>query len=107
MRRGPAPDPGWWGHLIGPGQALDTDSWFVVAPNILGGCQGSTGPASAAPTGAVGFAVPRLTTRDQVTAEMALADQLGLDRWALVLGARPVGCGPSSGRSPHRSGSSG
>jgi homoserine O-acetyltransferase len=86
------PTPGWWGHLIGPGQALDTDTWFVVAPNILGGCQGSTGPASVAPDGEPwGSRFPRLTTRDQVTAEIALADQLGLDRWALVLGGSAGG----------------
>ena len=86
------PPPGWWGHLIGPGQALDTDRWFVVAPNILGGCQGSTGPASAAPDGrAWGSRFPRLTTRDQVAAEIALADVLGVDSWALVLGGSAGG----------------
>ena len=86
------PTPGWWGHLIGPGQALDTDRWFVVAPNILGGCQGSTGPASAAPDGEPwGSRFPRLTTRDQVTAEIALADVLGIDSWALVLGGSAGG----------------
>ena len=86
------PTPGWWGHLIGPGQDLDTDRWFVVAPNILGGCQGSTGPASAAPDGqAWGSRFPRLTTRDQVAAEIALADLLGIDRWALVLGGSAGG----------------
>ena len=86
------PTPGWWGHLIGPGQALDTNRWFVIAPNILGGCQGSTGPASAAPDGqAWGSRFPRLTTRDQVTAEIALADVLGIERWALVLGGSAGG----------------
>jgi homoserine O-acetyltransferase len=43
--------PGWWDGLVGPGLALDTDRWFVVAPNVLGGCQGSTGPASPRPDG--------------------------------------------------------
>jgi len=86
------PTPGWWGHLIGPGQAVDTDRWFVVAPNILGGCQGSSGPASAAPDGqAWGSRFPRLTARDQVTAEIALADLLDIDRWALVLGGSAGG----------------
>jgi homoserine O-acetyltransferase len=42
---------GWWGQLIGPGRPLDTDRWFVVAPNVLGGCQGSTGPSSPAADG--------------------------------------------------------
>ncbi|MFB7269250.1 homoserine O-acetyltransferase [Streptomyces sp. NPDC056244] len=81
------PTPGWWDALIGPGRALDTDHWFVVAPNVLGGCQGSTGPSSAGPGGRPwGSAFPRLTQRDQVAAETGLADQLGIERWALVLG---------------------
>src|SRR5690242_4021748 len=45
------PTPGWWDGLIGPGRPIDTDRWFVVAANVLGGCQGSTGPASDAPDG--------------------------------------------------------
>ena len=45
------PSPGWWNGLVGPGLALDTDRWFVVAPNVLGGCQGTTGPSSAAADG--------------------------------------------------------
>ena len=86
------PTPGWWGDLIGPGGWVDTDRWYVVAPNILGGCQGSTGPASAAPDGrAWGSRFPRLTTRDQVAAEIALADVLGIERWALVLGGSAGG----------------
>ncbi len=81
------PTPGWWEGIIGPGQVLDTDRWFVVAPNVLGGCQGTTGPASAGPDGqAWGSRFPFITVRDQVTAERALADRLGIDRWALVLG---------------------
>ncbi|RRQ71136.1 homoserine O-acetyltransferase [Streptomyces griseofuscus] len=82
------PTPGWWEALVGPGRPLDTDRWFVVAPNVLGGCQGSTGPSSARPDGrrAWGGAFPFLTQRDQVAAEAALADALGIDRWALVAG---------------------
>ncbi len=81
------PTPGWWDALVGPGRALDTDRWFVVAPNVLGGCQGSTGPASAGPGGRPwGGAFPRLTQRDQVRAESGLADALGIGRWALVIG---------------------
>ena len=81
------PTPGWWQGLIGPGRALDTDRWFVVAPNVLGGCQGSTGPSSDAPDGGRwGSRFPALTVRDQVAAEAALADALGLRRWALVAG---------------------
>ncbi|TXJ77426.1 homoserine O-acetyltransferase [Streptomyces lavendulae] len=82
------PTPGWWDTLVGPGRPLDTDRWFVVAPNVLGGCQGSTGPSSARPDGrrAWGGAFPFLTQRDQVAAEAALADTLGIGRWALVAG---------------------
>ncbi|WEH13415.1 homoserine O-acetyltransferase [Streptomyces sp. VNUA24] len=81
------PTPGWWDGLVGPGLALDTDRWFVVAPNVLGGCQGSTGPSSARPDGRPwGSAFPSLTQRDQVAAEAGLADALGIDRWALVVG---------------------
>lgn len=50
------PTPGWWDGLIGPGSAVDTDRWFVVAPNVLGGCQGSTGPPHAARTAGAGAA---------------------------------------------------
>src|SRR5690606_1906665 len=78
---------GWWGGIVGPGKAIDTDRWFVVVPNILGGCQGTTGPASHAPDGAEwGARFPFVTIRDQVTAQAALADSLGIDRWAAVIG---------------------
>ncbi|MFI5633656.1 homoserine O-acetyltransferase [Streptomyces sp. NPDC051664] len=81
------PTTGWWDALIGPGRALDTDRWFVVAPNVLGGCQGSTGPSSRRPGGAHwGGDFPDLTVRDQVTAEAELADELGIGRWAAVIG---------------------
>jgi homoserine O-acetyltransferase len=81
------PTPGWWEGLIGPGRPLDTDRWFVVVPNVLGGCQGSTGPASPAPDGRPwGSRFPYVTVRDQVQAETRLADALGVDAWALVLG---------------------
>ncbi|WP_158887013.1 homoserine O-acetyltransferase MetX [Amycolatopsis anabasis] len=81
------PSPGWWDGLIGPGRALDTSELFVVVPNVLGGCQGSTGPASPDPDGKPwGSRFPALTVRDQVAAEAVLADALGIDRWAAVLG---------------------
>ncbi|WP_454338164.1 homoserine O-acetyltransferase MetX [Streptomyces glaucescens] len=81
------PTPGWWDGLVGPGRALDTDHWFVVAPNVLGGCQGSTGPSSPGPHDRPwGGDFPFLTQRDQVAAEAELADALGIDRWALVVG---------------------
>ncbi|WNI14153.1 homoserine O-acetyltransferase MetX [Actinacidiphila sp. ITFR-21] len=81
------PSAGWWDGLIGPGRALDTDRWFVVAPNVLGGCQGSTGPAEYRPDGRRwGGSFPFLTQRDQVAAEAELAGGLGIDRWAVVVG---------------------
>jgi homoserine O-acetyltransferase len=81
------PTAGWWSGIVGSGKALDTDSWFVVAPNILGGCQGTTGPASSAPDGAEwGSRFPFVTIRDQVAAQAAFADELGIERWAAVIG---------------------
>ena len=81
------PSAGWWEGIVGPGAPIDTDRWFVVAPNVLGGCQGSTGPSSPAPDGeAWGGRFPQITVRDQVAAEVALADRLGIDRWAAVVG---------------------
>lgn len=78
---------GWWGDVVGPGLAIDTDRWFVVAPNMLGGCQGSTGPSSLAPDALEwGTRFPFLTIRDQVNAQIAFADRLGIDRWAAIVG---------------------
>ncbi len=78
---------GWWDDIVGSGKALDTDEWFVVCPNVLGGCQGTTGPSSLAPDGKPwGSRWPRLTIRDQVRVEIALADLLGIDRFASVIG---------------------
>lgn len=89
--RGPAgpghPTAGWWAGIVGPGLAIDTDRYFVVAPNMLGGCQGSTGPASLAADGREwGKRFPFLTIRDQVAAQIRLADSLGIDRWAAAVG---------------------
>lgn len=82
------PTAGWWDALVGPGRPIDTDRWFVVAPNVLGGCQGTTGPADPGPDGRPwGARFPFVTIRDQVRAEIALADALGIDSWALVVGA--------------------
>ncbi|MHC1561277.1 homoserine O-acetyltransferase MetX [Actinomycetospora sp. C-140] len=81
------PTPGWWSGMIGPGRAVDTDRWFVVAPNVLGGCQGTTGPSSTAADGRPwGSRFPRTTVRDQVAVEEEVADVLGIERWAAVLG---------------------
>lgn len=81
------PSPGWWDGIVGPGAALDARRWFVVCPNVLGGCQGTTGPASLDGEGAPwGSRFPVVTIRDQVAVEVALADHLGIDRWAAVVG---------------------
>lgn len=81
------PTGGWWSGIVGPGKAIDTDRWFVVAPNMLGGCQGTTGPASYAPDGQEwGSRFPFVTIRDQVGVQLALTDVLGIDRWAAVIG---------------------
>jgi homoserine O-acetyltransferase len=89
-------DVGWWDGTIGPGAAIDTDRFFVVCPNVLGGCQGTTGPSSVVPgSGRLrdgtegqpwGSRFPRITIRDQVALEAALADALGVDRWHAVVG---------------------
>jgi len=79
--------PGWWDAMIGLGAPIDTDRFFVVCPNVLGGCQGTTGPASDAPDGRpYGPRFPRITIRDQVVVESSLADALGIDRWYAVVG---------------------
>ena len=81
------PTAGWWSGNIGPGKAIDTDRWFVVAPNMLGGCQGTTGPSSHSPLGREWAAdFPFITIRDQVAAQVAFADTLGIERWAVVIG---------------------
>ncbi|MBW4041600.1 MAG: homoserine O-acetyltransferase [Acidobacteria bacterium] len=81
------PTDGWWEGIVGPGLAIDTDRWFVIAPNVLGGCAGSTGPASLAPDQSEwGARFPYLTIRDQVAAQAALADVIGIQRFAAVVG---------------------
>lgn len=81
------PSPGWWDGMVGPGAPIDTDEWCVLATNVLGGCRGTTGPSSPAPDGAPwGSRFPAISIRDQVTAEVALADVLGVDRFAAVTG---------------------
>ncbi|MBF6456655.1 homoserine O-acetyltransferase MetX [Nocardia cyriacigeorgica] len=81
------PQPGWWEGMVGPGAPLDTDEWCVIATNVLGGCKGSTGPSSPAPDGKPwGSRFPEISIRDQVTAEAALLDRLGVERLAAVVG---------------------
>ncbi|MBD7975744.1 MULTISPECIES: homoserine O-succinyltransferase MetX [Pseudomonas] len=80
--------PGWWDGCIGPGKAIDTRKFFVVSLNNLGGCNGSTGPASLNPaTGKVyGADFPVVTVEDWVHSQARLADVLGIDQWAAVVG---------------------
>ncbi|MEO8105871.1 MAG: homoserine O-acetyltransferase [Actinomycetes bacterium] len=81
------PTPGWWEPLLSAGGPLDPAEWFVVAPNVLGGCQGTTGPTSSAPDGRPwGSRFPRITVRDQVVVERRLTAALGVDAWAAVIG---------------------
>jgi homoserine O-acetyltransferase len=81
------PTPGWWDGLIGPDAPLDDHRYFVIAANVLGGCRGTTGPSSIGPDGKpYGSRFPRLTTRDQVTAEVVLAQRLGITSFAAVVG---------------------
>jgi homoserine O-acetyltransferase len=80
--------PGWWDSSIGPGKPIDTNRFFVVALNNLGGCHGSTGPTSINPeTGQqYGPDFPVVTVRDWVNSQARLADRLGIQRWAAVVG---------------------
>ena len=79
---------GWWDNIIGPGKPLDTDRFFVIGVNNLGGCFGSTGPSSINPaTGKPwGADFPIVTVEDWVNAQARLADQLGIQRFAAVMG---------------------
>jgi homoserine O-acetyltransferase len=79
--------PGWWPSMVGPGLPLDSDKYFIVCPNVIGGCQGSTGPSSIHPDGKPwGSRFPAITIRDMVKAEVAFSDALGLDRYLLAVG---------------------
>ncbi|CAN5710635.1 homoserine O-acetyltransferase [soil metagenome] len=88
-RAGPGhPAPGWWDALIGPGRALDTNRFFVVCANVLGGCQGTTGPASIDPATSkpYGSTFPVVTIRDMVRTQASMASALGVQRWRAVVG---------------------
>lgn len=73
--------PGWWDRMVGPGKAFDTDRYFVICSNVIGGCKGSTGPSSLNPeTGRpYGLGFPLLTIKDMVRAQRHLIDHLGID----------------------------
>lgn len=79
--------PSWWPEMVGPGLPFDTDKYFVICPNVVGGCQGSTGPSSIAPDGnRWGSRFPFLTVRDLVRAEVELSNQLGISHYLLAVG---------------------
>ena len=78
---------GWWDGLVGPGAPVDTNEWFVVCANVLGGCQGTTGPASRAPDARPwGSRFPVVTVSDMVEVERRVMEALGIPTWALMLG---------------------
>lgn len=80
--------PGWWDNAVGPGKAFDTDRFFIIGVNNLGGCSGSTGPSSVNPaTGKLyGPDFPIVTVQDWVTSQARLADALGIERFAAIIG---------------------
>lgn len=80
--------PGWWDTCIGPGKPIDTNHFFVVSLNNLGGCNGSTGPASTNPdTGKPwGSDFPMFTIKDWVQSQAILSDKLGIQKWAAIIG---------------------
>ncbi len=84
---GTSPD-GWWERVVGPGKTIDTNKYYAVCANVLGGCQGSTGPASVDPGAGMlyGPTFPQVSIRDQVRAQAKLADQLGIQTWVSVVG---------------------
>jgi homoserine O-acetyltransferase len=79
--------PGWWNGLIGPGLGVDTNRWFVVCSNVLGGAHGTTGPSSLDRAGRhYGSRFPVITVRDQVAVEVELANHLEIATWRSVIG---------------------
>lgn len=83
------PDPGWWENFIGPGCAIDTNTFHVICTNLLGGCYGSTGPSSTNPATGVPYATdfPIITVGDMVRAQLLLLDHLGVERLHTSVGA--------------------
>ena len=80
--------PGWWEMVIGPGKALDTDKFFIICSNVLGGCKGSTGPSSINPETNKEYALdfPLITIQDMVHAQKKLIDHLGISNLLAVIG---------------------
>lgn len=84
----PAEPPGWWDDAVGPGKMFDTDRYFVICSNVIGGCRGSTGPLSLAPDGApYRLRFPVVTVPDMVRAQARLLDLLGIERLLATVGA--------------------
>jgi homoserine O-acetyltransferase len=83
------PHPGWWEGFVGPGLAIDTDRYYVVCTNLIGGCYGSTGPSSTHPQSGRPYATdfPIITVRDMVRAQLLLLDHFGVDRLHASVGA--------------------
>ncbi|MFQ4148561.1 homoserine O-acetyltransferase [Arthrobacter sp. LAPM80] len=87
VSRGDSEEDGWWEGLVGPGEVIDTDRYFVVCANMVGGCYGTTGPSSIAEDGRpYGSRFPFVTIRDSVHAEARLAQKLGVTAWHAVIG---------------------
>jgi homoserine O-acetyltransferase len=83
---------GWWNGIVGPGDAIDTNEFYVLTPNVLGGCQGSTGPSSLDRNGReYGPSFPQLTIKDQAKAFLILADQLGIEKFYAIIGGSMAG----------------
>ncbi len=83
----PHEKPGWWDEAVGPGKMFDTDRFYIVCSNVIGGCQGSTGPASSAPDGRpYGLRFPAVTVADMVAAQTHLLDHLGVETLFAVAG---------------------
>ncbi len=80
--------PGWWDEMIGQGKALDTEKYFIICSNVIGGCRGSTGPSSTNPKNGkpYGTEFPIITIQDMVNAQVRLIDHLGIDRLLTVVG---------------------
>lgn len=81
-------EPGWWEIVVGPGKTIDTDKYFVICPNLLGGCRGSTGPNSVNPATGKPFGAdfPTVTIGDMVNVQLRLLDHLGIDKLLAVTG---------------------
>lgn len=101
---GASDTPGWWEDVVGPGKAIDTREFFVVCTNVLGGCNGSTGPSTPVDDIELGAAFPQVSIRDMVRAEALVADALGIERFYAVVGGSLGGARATefAAAQPHR-----